>query len=167
MNRTIWLGTDCYSIVEHDTSVSTAEISPLDTQDVTLKQPFLFPLQLFLLCVIVKMSMSALTRGAAVGAAPREQEEQINKTVEALAWLKTAPWWLYKTQMHSGRTLRVFEAIWVERHEAMVSKWEMRDSWEDLMSWVMADTVGQSEHHYSAGFFSPSPRIISAQQWDT
>lgn len=23
------------------------------------------------------------------------------------------------------------------------------------MSWVMADRVGQSEHHYSAGFFSP------------
>ena len=31
------------------------------------------------------------------------------------------------------------------------------------MSWVMADRVGQSEHHYSAGFFFP-PRIISAQQ---
>lgn len=25
------------------------------------------------------------------------------------------------------------------------------------MSWVMADRVGQSEHHYSAGFFPPSP----------
>lgn len=34
------------------------------------------------------------------------------------------------------------------------------------MSWVMADRVGQSEHHYSAGF-PPSPRIISAQQRDT
>lgn len=36
------------------------------------------------------------------------------------------------------------------------------------MSWVMADRVGQSEHHYSAGFSPPpSPRIISAQQRDT
>ena len=29
----------------------------------------------------------------------------------------------------------------------------MGGSWEKVISWVMADRVGQSEHHYSAGFF--------------
>lgn len=29
----------------------------------------------------------------------------------------------------------------------------MGGSWGEVMSWVMADRVGQSEHHYSAGFF--------------
>lgn len=28
----------------------------------------------------------------------------------------------------------------------------MGGSWEEVMSWVMADRVGQSEHHYSAGW---------------
>lgn len=84
----------------------------------------------------------------------KSRKSEINRTVEALGRIKTAPWWLYKTQLHSGRTLRVLGAIWVERHEAAVSKWEMGGSWEEVMSWVMADRVGQSEHHYSAGFFS-------------
>lgn len=35
------------------------------------------------------------------------------------------------------------------------------------MSWVMADRVGQSEHHYSAAAPPHPARIISAQQQDT
>lgn len=36
----------------------------------------------------------------------------------------------------------------------------MGGSWEEVMSWVMADKVGQSEHHYSADFFFLFPLTV-------
>lgn len=110
--------------------------------------------------VIVKKWMSALTREAerekscsCWPGSKRGSKTEINSTVEALGRIKTAPWWLHKTQLHLRRTSRVVETLWVERHDATVPKWETGGNWEEVMSWVMGDRVGQSEHHYSAGFF--------------